>query len=270
MSKAMASFLHGERIASSAVMSQRLFRQVHAVDQELGKQVRQRTNHTCVICGFKALTSEAMLVHPKNGDHADVREDNLVPVCTICHSALHLPNSIAESAVALVYCPELTQLQIIHLARSIMVARRSVQTARDPSMFENVVRSAEHLHEGILSRQCERPGDGVRLYPLHAAGLWSDTGADKIVDGWCEVGGAFSNLRPTTWRGLYRKLFGSLPQRRIGGGITLLHVRNTFLKSPSLIQGACAAVGSLKVHEEREETEDNSSVIMGLLGVLDV
>lgn len=79
-----------------------------------------RDDHRCVFCDFKALKWQE--VHHLNDDHNDYSMSNLATVCALCHQCFHLGLAGSTSGGEIIWLPELTQVQLNHLVRSIFVA----------------------------------------------------------------------------------------------------------------------------------------------------
>lgn len=99
----------------------------------------KRADYRCVYCGFRAApaadvapqlgTEEAneraygyMQVHPRHGDHANWRVEDLDALCPFCHEVLHGGVGQGKSSGFIILCPWLTQTNLCLLLNAMAVA----------------------------------------------------------------------------------------------------------------------------------------------------
>lgn len=99
---------HGSEMDKSAKM------------KEVRDSILSRDAHTCYYCGFKAQKWQE--IHHLNDDHSDFSTNNLTTVCALCHQCYHLGLAGSTGGGEVIWLPELTQVQLNHLVRSIFVA----------------------------------------------------------------------------------------------------------------------------------------------------
>lgn len=85
-------------------------------------QLRQ---HRCHFCGLLAANHQ---IHNLNGNHCDLRQDNLVAACALCHAWRHL-DDLLPGMVGVAYLPGLTAQDVNHLQRTIAIAIHSGDAA---------------------------------------------------------------------------------------------------------------------------------------------
>ena len=86
------------------------------------ESVFKRDNYACRYCGFKATKHQE--IHHVDGDHHNHEATNLLTVCNLCHQVHHLGMSGARNAGVIAALPELTQVEVNHIARACFVAQR--------------------------------------------------------------------------------------------------------------------------------------------------
>lgn len=139
--------------------------------------VWKRDDYSCAYCGFRALRYQEVLV--EGGNPRD--PDRMLTVCMFCHQCRHLERAASMQSGRLVWLPELSQIELNHVAREIYLAllgRTHQQRARrvldalleragiareragtsDPAEFANRLRSEAQPDAAVL--------DGLRLLPL--------------------------------------------------------------------------------------------------------
>lgn len=80
-------------------------------------KVLSRDSNTCVFCG---VSMDKMHVHHENDNHDDNRMENLATAEDLCHAVNHI-GLLAKSG-AMIYMPGVSQVDLIHLCRTIVVA----------------------------------------------------------------------------------------------------------------------------------------------------
>ena len=167
----------------------------HGTEQDAAssmKEVRQkvlaRDNFTCVFCDFKSQKWQE--IHHLNDDHTDFSLDNLATACPFCHQCFHLGLAGSTAGGLLIWLPEMTQIELNHLSRSLFVAMRDDKS--------KIYAAASGLYMSMESR-------GVFMDQHFAAGA-SDPGV---------LGQAFLKMKPENYskRSEYLKNIRLLPQR---------------------------------------------------------
>lgn len=203
------------------------------------KKVLERDDYSCKMCGFKA--SKWQEVHHVNDDHSDNRKENLLTVCMYCHLCQHIGLAGRNQEAVLAWIPEIPQDRLHHIIRSVQVAKRWSENAMMArGVKSDAIRQAQELADGASSlmaklreRQMqaeerigtsdpleianimlsmpddmyERRGEflaGIRLLPLGIRKQGVEDMMPKIVDSWLDAGGAYVNLRPSAWLGMFR------------------------------------------------------------------
>lgn len=127
--------------------------------KEWRPKILERDKYTCQFCGFKAPKWQE--IHHLNDDHNDFSQGNLVTACAFCHQCVHLGVAGSTGGGEVIWLPELTQIELNHLARALFVALRDEKSK---------VHSAAHgLHGSLKSR-------GIFMEQHFAAGA-SDPGS---------------------------------------------------------------------------------------------
>ncbi len=102
-------------------------------------QVLQRSRYTCAYCGFKSVPDGQSVpepgavelneracgylqVHPRHGDHAHWRLEELDAVCPFCHEVLHCGAGGAQDSGLIIACPKLAQRELNLLCNAMAVA----------------------------------------------------------------------------------------------------------------------------------------------------
>jgi intracellular multiplication protein IcmJ len=205
--------------------------------------VRQRAlsrdENTCVACGFKS--GKWQEVHHVNDDHGDNRLENLATVCSYCHMCQHIGLAGKSQEAVLVWLPEIPQDRLNHLVRTIQVAQHWAFTSTQVRQVKaDSIKAAQKISEGannlmsaLRAREDEaetrlgtsdlseianimlaqpdhiyaRRGEylnGFRMLPLGVRRNDSGDVMERMVASWSDVGGAYVNLRPTSWLGILK------------------------------------------------------------------
>lgn len=214
------------------------------------RKALERDRHACRFCGFAQKPSQAtpdanfyMQVHHRDDDHHNNHESNLVTACMHCHAVQHIGLYGSRYGAKLIWLPEMTQADLHHLLRVILVAQRFAHTlpegtpkARlDParalaeaagSTYGHLLARTRAAHDRYRTDnpaaiadvliQPEMPQDaymrrasifsGLRLLlPLtHQDKERRVDRFETIVDSWLAAGGPFVNLKPSVWAGLLK------------------------------------------------------------------
>jgi intracellular multiplication protein IcmJ len=85
-------------------------------DETLHKAISNKFNHTCQYCGW--VDDEFNEVDHINEDHTNNREENLTLACPLCHQIKHLGQVGTSDGGKMIWAPELSQVELNHLARA--------------------------------------------------------------------------------------------------------------------------------------------------------
>jgi intracellular multiplication protein IcmJ len=207
------------------------------------KKALDRDDKTCRFCGFKA--QQWQEVHHLNDDHSDNRPDNLVTACSFCHMCQHIGLAGRNDEAVLVWLPEMSQIRLNHLVRTLLVAVRwsegQMVATRGPSpnamMAKSINDGARALLAKLRSRQAEceeylktsdpaevadlllampdehyaKRGDflrGIRLLPLGTRRQDGEDIMPKVVDSWLGSGGPYAGMQPASWVGVLKSAIG--------------------------------------------------------------
>jgi intracellular multiplication protein IcmJ len=202
-------------------------------DPNADEDTRQRTfardDHTCQYCGFQS--EKFQLIHLKDGNLKNKRDDNMVTSCIFCHQCFHMDRVADMKSGTLIWMPELSQAQVHHLARSIYVARITQGPMADIARrtLEMVMKRREEaierirtddpkilsvvLKDYITRKDYEnRKGklEGVRLFPLDRRtvkeGDLEFNQFPQILAYWRSKDGPFAQLNPNDWISHYSNI----------------------------------------------------------------
>lgn len=84
-------------------------------NSNLHAAISKKFKYTCQYCGW--VDPEFNEVSHLNEDHSDHREENLVLACPLCHQCLHLGQISSSDGGKMIWAPELSQIELNHLAR---------------------------------------------------------------------------------------------------------------------------------------------------------
>lgn len=94
------------------------FESSDAAYAEIRPQVLRRDNFTCSYCGYRAQATE---VHHVDDDHSNNAMPNLAVACPLCHAVNHIGQIAKRRGGVLVYLPEISQINLNHLLRTIFI-----------------------------------------------------------------------------------------------------------------------------------------------------
>ena len=183
------------------------------------EQVLDRDNRTCRFCGFHSARYQRVLRH--NGED--------VTACSFCELVLHLERAALMGNAILIWLPEVTQVQLNHMARAAYIAQESddenmrglalrmieaLKSRRtdakrrigtdDPMLFYTV------LQEGLQSKKRVNIAskiEGIRLFPLdqYLAGSKEVNVFPKMIQFWTSKEGPFAKLPVAEWTKMFEK-----------------------------------------------------------------
>jgi intracellular multiplication protein IcmJ len=85
-------------------------------DSEIHAIVSKKYKHTCQYCGW--VDAEHNEVSHLDENHSNNEEANLTLACPLCHQCLHLGHVGTAEGGKMIWAPELSQIEINHLARA--------------------------------------------------------------------------------------------------------------------------------------------------------
>lgn len=159
-----------------------------------------------------------------NGNYRDTSDGNLATACVFCHQCLNLDRAGQMNSGTLIYAPEIDQVTLHHLARSIYVARRTQGPMADAARIamnallsrkdEAITRigtDSPRLLAAVM-RELLEPGaykermkalEGIRLMPLDKRLLKEDDFEfdqfPQILAYWRSTNGPYGKTLPPTW-----------------------------------------------------------------------
>ncbi len=193
-----------------------------AVIQAIKSQVLERDDYTCRYCGFKAKRYQE--IQFRDGNFRNQTDDNTATACIFCYQCMNLDRAAAMNSGLLIWCPEIDQPTLHHIARGIYVARRTQGPIADaargalaaltkrkddavqrlgtdsPKLLAAVMRD---LLDGKSYQRREQKLEGIRLLPLDRRIIKEDDMEfdqfQQIVAFWRSRYGPFGSLLPPTW-----------------------------------------------------------------------
>lgn len=207
------------------------------------KKALDRDNQSCRFCGFRHTKWQE--VHHANDDHADNRLENLITTCTFCHLVQHIGFAGKNEEAVLVWLPEISQNDLHHIVRTILVAERAGENTKSRAglnMGANQARTYKEVSDvakATMASLLERSGDaekrlgtcdplelgnamrllpdeiyakraeflsGIRLLPLGKRMVGSEDVMRDQISSWMDAGGPYSRLQPNTWSGLMKSI----------------------------------------------------------------
>ncbi|MBL8637976.1 MAG: HNH endonuclease [Alphaproteobacteria bacterium] len=195
---------------------------------EIKKAVLDRDGNACQCCGFQSARYQE--VHFIDQNRQNLRMDNLATVCVFCHQCFNLDLAATMRSGVLIWLPEISQVDLHHIARAVYVARISqgamAESARvaldafmgrreevrrriftdDPFVLATVMRdflTARHYADRVSRLE------GIRLFPLDRR-LIREADLEfnqfpQILAYWRSKEGPFGNFAPSQWTSLYKK-----------------------------------------------------------------
>lgn len=200
-----------------------------ALSPEIRQKILSRDDHSCQMCGFKSQKYQD--IHFVDGDVTNLQMDNLITACIYCHQCFDLDKVAEMRSGVLVWLPEISQVDLHHIARAIYVARIS-----QGSMAETAKKALETLmgrREEVKTRlhtddphvlalvmkdflgprhyaMREKKLEGVRLFPLDRRiikeGDLEFNQFPQILAYWRSKAGPFGGKVPNQWKKFYAQL----------------------------------------------------------------
>jgi intracellular multiplication protein IcmJ len=189
----------------------------------------EKDGYACCYCGFTARQFQKAI--PKDWSANDPRDAELVTACIFCEQCLALDTVGAMSSGALLWLPDISQVALNHIARSIYAvkaygdkasatmkqcadralevlmnckgeAKRRIGTD-DPIVLAAVF--MENLEDKTYRKRNEKL-EGVKLLPLDRRVIASLNGEvdqfPKIVAHWISEEGPYGKMPPEKWESL--------------------------------------------------------------------
>lgn len=200
-----------------------------SVSAEVRQAVFERDDHTCQYCGFRALKYQE--VQSLSGDAAENYPDKLATACIFCHQCFNLDRVGQMRSGVLIWLPEISQVDLHHIARAVYVARVSQVPASEASkrILEILMRRREEVkrrlgsedpqllslifREYLTERQYglrSKKLEGIRLFPLDRRIIRE---ADlefnqfpQILAYWRSKDGPFGSRMPQQWLDMHRTI----------------------------------------------------------------
>ena len=137
---------------------------------QVRRRALERDDYTCRFCAFRSPKWQE--VHHFNDDHHDNSLENLVTACQYCHMCQHIGLWGSKREAVLIWLPELSQVDLNHMVRTIQVAR-----------YWAGLREAE-AGSAVAGAQHRAAAASARAYADAAAGLFAafKARADKADD----------------------------------------------------------------------------------------
>lgn len=85
------------------------------------QKVFERDAYTCQYCGWQ--DEQYQEIHHLNHDHEDMRLENLVTSCTMCHRNFHINMLMLHRAAHLIYLPEISQIELNTMLKALFSAQ---------------------------------------------------------------------------------------------------------------------------------------------------
>ncbi|HPJ82177.1 MAG: HNH endonuclease [Alphaproteobacteria bacterium] len=197
------------------------------ITPEIKKAVFERDGYSCQCCGFQAQKYQE--VHFLDQNPQNVTMDNMATVCIFCHQCFNLDLVCEMRSGVLIWLPEISQVDLHHIMRSVYVARISQgpmaeaaratldalmarrEEARNRIDTDDPFVLATVLKDFLTSRYYadrENRLDGVRLMPLDRR-LIREADLEfnqfpQILAYWRSKEGPFGGRAPTLWLNLYK------------------------------------------------------------------
>ncbi len=199
------------------------------IPKALKKKIFARDDHTCAYCGF--VSQKFQDIHQLDSNLSNISEDNLLTACTFCHQCFNIQNVQDMRSGMLIWCPEITQAQLNHMARAIYVARISqggiaevarktldILMARKDEARRRMTTDDPQILSMILSdylpyrhyQNRHKKLEGLRLFPLDRR-IKNEAGLEfnqfpQILAYWRSKAGPFGGKTPQTWVSVYHDI----------------------------------------------------------------
>lgn len=125
-----------------------------------------RFGRRCFFCDFAFGTTDGYEIHHLDGDHTNIEQDNLAPVCELCHAPFHLDlvsRKWPGDSGAIIYLPEMTQVELNSMLQAIFFSMAMQQSSIQADSFDaSVVVQPHTVYQRLLRRAeaVEKSTDG--------------------------------------------------------------------------------------------------------------
>ncbi len=92
---------------------------------ELRKKILERDNYVCQSKGCGWHSERWQEVHPIDQNHRNLKEENWVTLCPLCHQVFHLPQAASTGGGALIWFPEADQGTLNLLCIGLFIAMKN-------------------------------------------------------------------------------------------------------------------------------------------------
>lgn len=202
------------------------------VPKVLKDKILERDNYTCQCCGFKSQKYQE--VHTVNHVASDHDPKNLITACIFCQQCFNLQDISEMRSGVLLWLPEISQIDLHHMARAIYVARISqgplAEIARktldllmerreevknristdDPYILSTVL--SDYLGYGHYQAR-DKKLDGVRLFPLDRRIIkeaeMEFNQFPQILAYWRSKDGPFGGKPQQKWLSIYQDIMAA-------------------------------------------------------------
>jgi len=186
------------------------------------EKILERDNHCCRFCGFCSKKYQRVIKHEK--------ED--VTICSFCEQVSHLERAAFMGSAILIWLPEISQIQLNHIARAAYIAlssddvemkalafrvveslksRRTEAKRRigtdDPMLLYTILQEG---FQGQYKNEIASKLEGIRLFPLDQyvvkAGGKEINAFPKMVEYWKSAEGPFAKLPVGEWVEMFKKV----------------------------------------------------------------
>jgi len=190
------------------------------------EKVLQHDNHTCRCCGFRSLQFQRVV--PYEGD--------FVTMCAFCEQCFALDAVGAMGSGVLIWLPEISQINLNHIARAVYVARASdnsklselANRAFDGLMArrtdakrrlgsDDPLLLATVFHESLDDQEYkdrEKKLEGIRLMPVDKRLVAARSGTvdmfPRMLQYWISPEGPFGRLPIDKWEEMFSSAVGSI------------------------------------------------------------
>jgi intracellular multiplication protein IcmJ len=193
--------------------------------KSLTEKTLKRDDYTCRFCGFRAKQYQRVIPWVDAGDPP------YATICTFCEPCLSLERNGVTGSGLLLWLPEISQVELNHLARAIYVARAEEGTmeglatrALDSLMIrrteakkrlgsDDPLLLATILRESLSKKEVEAAItklDGIRLLPSEkymVRGAKGDANQlPRLAQYWLSKDGPYGQQLPSTWQDNLQKV----------------------------------------------------------------
>lgn len=206
-----------------------------AQEQRAAVIAQGRFGRRCVCCDFAFGTTDSFDLHHIDGDHTNNSNENVAPVCELCHSAFHIDlvsKKWPSNTGKVIFLPELSQAQLNNLLQAVFFAMAMQVSSTEQTPVAEVHqfhphtvyrRLMERAHQVEMNEQGETVRKGFSDPVVFSrvlldmsdeeyanrnmliAGCRFVPGADYFIQqagNWAANGASFSRLDLAAWPGV--------------------------------------------------------------------